>query len=266
MASPVSDRGCIAPETPDVVWFGGPDHRRFLNDLISQEISAMSVGDVRRSLLLRPDGKLAFVMWVLCGESRIGLMTDEGRGEALAEALTRYRIRVDVAVEPETASRWIVVGEGEGYDVSWSNTPRRLLVGDRPDLSTCSEERYERLRIGAGEPAWGVDVGEGAIPQESGLVDVSVDFDKGCFLGQELVARIDSRGGQAPRRLMSIDSDDDLLPGSPVMSGGEEVGAVTSAIGGHGLGMIKRGIVSGSSVTVAEQEAVVKDLPDKSRR
>jgi folate-binding protein YgfZ len=255
----------LAPETPDVVWFTGSDRVRFLNDLISQEIADMTPGTVRRSMLLDPTGKLGFLLWVLFDEDRIGLLTDPGRGEDLAATLGRYRIRVDVSIDIETAGRWLVIGDWEGYDLSWTTRPRHLVIGDKPDLETGNAEAYARVRVEAGEPEWGVDLAAGAIPQESGLVGVSVDFDKGCFLGQELVARIDSRGGQAPRRLMLVESGGFDLVTGVLTSDGDEVGVVTSTAGTKGLAMVKRGAAAGSRVEVGGVSAVVKDLPAKSQ-
>ena len=90
----MSDSPSIAPVTPDLVWFSGGDALRFLNDLISQEIGDLVDDDTRRSLLLGPQGKLEFVLWVIKDGDRIGLMTDQGRGGELAAYLGRYRIRV----------------------------------------------------------------------------------------------------------------------------------------------------------------------------
>jgi folate-binding protein YgfZ len=256
----------LAPETPDVVWFSGSDRVRFLNDLISREITDMTPGGVRRAMLLDPTGKLGFLLWVLWEEDRIGLVTDPGRGDELAATLGRYRIRVDVSIEVETAHRWIVVGEWGGYDLSWPTTHRHLVIGDRPELAEGDADVYVRLRVEAGEPAWGVDIDEGAIPQESGLVGESVDFDKGCFLGQELVARIDSRGAQTPRRLMFVESSGpDLVVGALTIDG-EEVGVITTTAGSTALGMVKRGTEAGSKVEVGGIPAVVNDLPAKSPR
>lgn len=225
----------------------------------------MTPGTVRRAMLLDPTGKLGFLLWVLSEEDRIGLVTDPGRGEDLAATLSRYRIRVDVSIDVESADRWLVIGDWEGYDLSWPSSPRHLVVGDKPDLETGSAEVYARLRVEAGEPEWDVDLTAGAIPQESGLVGVSVDFDKGCFLGQELVARIDSRGGQAPRRLMFVESGGSDLVTGVLTTDGDEVGVVTSAAGPMGLAMVKRGAAAGSRVEVGGVSAVVKDLPAKSQ-
>lgn len=262
----MSEMPWIAPERPDLVWFSGDDALRFLNDIISQELGDMSPGDTRRSLLLEPQGKLRFLLWVLRDEERIGLLTDPGRGDDLKSALGRYRIRVNVDVESEPDDVWIVVGPGNGYDISWPGVERHLVIGARPDLEEGSAGEYERLRITVGEPKWGIDVDEGTIPHESGLVPVSVDFSKGCFLGQELVARIDSRGGNTPRNLRLLEPAGDIAAGQVVTRGGEEVGTVTSATEGAGLAMLKRSVSVGDVVEVGAVDARVQDLPVKTSR
>jgi tRNA-modifying protein YgfZ len=253
----------LAPEQPDLVWFSGSDALRFLNDIISQELGDMEPGDTRRSLLLAPQGKLDFLLWVIRDDDRIGLVTDSGRGDALASGLGRYKIRVDVDLEAEGREVWIVVGEWDGYDVSWAGVERHLVIGNRPELEVMSESDYEDLRVDAGEPKWGVDVDEDTIPHESGLVPSSVDFSKGCFLGQELVARIDSRGGNTPRNLRRLESDGPIRPGDLVRSEGDDVGRVTSSAGAVGLAMLKRSVTVGDSVEVGSSSAIVMELPAK---
>jgi folate-binding protein YgfZ len=247
------------------VWFSGTDAVRFLNDLISQEIGDMEPGEARRSFLLGPQGKLQFLLWVIRDPDRVGLVTDPGRGGDLATALGRYRIRVDVEIEPETGPVSLVVGEWDGYDVSWPGVERHLVVGDTPSLATGTPGEYQRLRIAAGVPAWDRDVDEGTIPHESGLVPVSVDFEKGCFLGQELVARIDSRGGNTPRHLRLLETGDRVLAvGAPLSQDGKEVGTVTSATDGLALAMVRREVGIGDEVETAGVSAVVKALPVES--
>jgi folate-binding protein YgfZ len=259
----MSETPWIAPEHPDIVWFSGSDALRFLDDLVSQELEDMGTGEARRSFLLEPQGKLRFLLWVLREDDRIGLATDPGRGADLAEALNRYRIRVDVDVVPEEEEVWIVVGEWDGYEVSWPGVERHLVVGAKPDLEEGSQQEYEKLRIEAGEPRWGVDVDEGTIPHSSGLVASSVDFTKGCFLGQELVARMDSRGGNAPKNLLIVETGGELGPGDVVTSEGDEVGTVSSATGGIGLAMLKRSVSIGDRVEVNGSEGIVRELPAK---
>ena len=262
----------LAPETPDLVWFRGPDTIRFLNDLISQEIAGLEPGTVTRSLLLEPQGKLRHVLWVLRGEDEVGLVTDPGRGEDLANDLGRYKIRVDVEIEARDRDIWLVVGEAQGEkgrwkvedgelvaDISWLNLERWLVTGARPDLAEMPEEEYQAARIGAGEPKWGVDVDESTIPHVSGLVPETVDFGKGCFLGQELVARIDSRGGNVPQNLRLLRLGGGVVErGSEVILDGTTVGQITSSSGSLALATLKRGVEPGDEVVVSGRPAKVE--------
>jgi folate-binding protein YgfZ len=260
----------IAPLSPDLVWFQGPDAVRFLNDIISQEIGQAAPGEVRRSLLLNVRGKLDHLLWVLRGEDQVGLVTDPGRGPELATTLTRYRIRVEVSIEPETRPLWVVVGEPvEGWtgdrasplhaDLSWRRTPRALVAGERPDLPQGSPEDYEKARVASGDPSWGVDVDEGTIPQEMELADLTVDFDKGCFLGQEVVGRIQHRG-HVNRLLRILDLEGPASVGDPIRWEGADVGAVTSVAGQMALGMVRREVSVGGTVGVGEASGRVRSV------
>ncbi len=260
---PPRDEAWIAPGRPDLVWFRGEDAVRFLNDILSQEISDMEPGDVRRSMLLTPEGKIDHLLWVVVTEEGIGLITDEGRGDDLARSLRRYKIRVDVEISAESRDRWLVMGRRDGIDISWVGVVRTLVIGDRPDLPERAEGEYEAIRIAAGEPVWGRDVDISTIPQESGLVDVAVDFEKGCFVGQELVGRIEARGGSAPRPLRIVELDGPAAPGDTITHGGNDVGLLTSVAGGLGLGVLKRRVEPGQSVEVGGVEGIVREIPSK---
>ncbi|MGA7095939.1 MAG: hypothetical protein WB245_00060 [Acidimicrobiia bacterium] len=264
----------LAPAQANLFWFEGPDAIRFLNDLVSQEIAAAPVGSVRRSLLLTPQGKLQFLMWLLRGEDRVGVMVEDGLGEALVETLRRYLIRVDVDIEESAVPAVVVVGkavepgrwtESEGTlsaDVSWAGLRRALVVGRVPTLPLLGEDDYTAMRIRAGEPIMGKDVDDGTIPQETGLVPTSVSFQKGCFLGQELVARLDSRGGRVNRHLRILELDGTTSVGSEVTKDGELVGEVSSAARGLALALLRRGVEPGDQVQVAGLSARVRSLPE----
>jgi tRNA-modifying protein YgfZ len=265
----------LAPSAPELVWFRGSDAIRFLNDLISQEIGDMDPGTVRRSLLLTPQGKLDHIIWVLRGADEVGLSVDAGRGEDLVAKLGRYRIRVDVDIEPSPLERWLVVGPfgvdagrwtGDPSaliaDVSWSNVERALVVGERPDLPLLEVDVYEALRIEVGEPLMGVDVTDATIPQETSLVGETISFEKGCFLGQELVARLDSRGGRVNHHLRILRFDGPApAVGAAVLKGEDQVGALTSSAGDVGLGLLRRDVEPGDAVSVAERQAMVAAVP-----
>ncbi len=267
----------LAP-APEVVWFRGADAIKFLNDLISQEIGKLPPGSVARSLLLGPQGKLQFILWVLRGDDEVGLVTEDGRGDELVEALTRYRIRVDVEIAKEERDICLVVGErtdapgtwtAEGdavvADLSWDTVARTLQIGETaPDLAHLSADDYTLARIEAGMPLMGVDVDENTIPQETGLVADSISFDKGCFLGQELVARLDSRGGRVNRHLRILQLDSPVAAGAALSADGKGVGTVTSVSGLRGLALVWREVEPGARVDAEGVGATVQRIPQKS--
>lgn len=262
----------IAPASPEIVWFEGPDAVSFLDAILSQDLQAMRPGEVARSFLLQPRGKLDHLMWVLRGDDLVGLVADPGRGQELYATLRRYRIRVKVEIEIETRPVWLVMGEaGSGgwsgdrtgtldADLSWSTMPRKLVAGERPELPEGTEEQYEEARIQAGEPKWGVDVDEGTIPQETAFADRLIAYDKGCFLGQELVGRIHMRG-HVNRFLRHLRLTAPAPAGSTIMSGDREVGTMTSVAGLVGLGMVRREVSPGETVLVGGIEARVAEIP-----
>jgi tRNA-modifying protein YgfZ len=269
----------LAP-TPELVWFRGSDAIKFLNDLISQEIGALDPGTVTRSLLLGPQGKLQFILWVFRGDDEVGLVTEDGRGDELVDTLNRYRIRVDVEISKEDRDIYLVAGErtldpgtwtidGEKAvaDISWENLPRELHVGGAaPALPQLPAETLTLARIDAGEPIMGVDVDEKTIPQETGMVPVSISFDKGCFLGQELVARLDSRGGRVNRHLRILEFDSPVAVGTGLSSGDKELGTVTTVSGKKGLALVWREVEPGDRIDAGGVETIVREVPQKSEQ
>lgn len=267
--------GVVQPD-----WSGvrvhGPDAVSFLQGLLSQDLVP---GTARRTFLLGPRGKLRAIAWALVDTEEVLLVTETASAGTLVGDLSRYRIRVKATVEPDGRPvrllvgpdadglvgevvpdrGWVRVGTTQIGDVSLAGRRRRVVVGDL-DLTGAVEVgpiAATSLRIELGEPVMGVDVDEGTIPQETGLVGAAVDFDKGCYLGQELVARIDTRG-HVNRRLVGIRFTSNVIPptGATVGFGDAEVGTVTS-VGESldlrapvGLAIVRREAVDGSTVVV----------------
>lgn len=274
----------------DLVWVVGPDAVRFLDGLLTQDLAAMQPGGVGRSFFLQPQGKLRHLLWVLRGEGRVGLLVDEGRGGMLTEDLGHYRIRVKADIEVDERPLVVVWGpkarEVTGAGNGWNEEDGRLLaalegpvervvvVGDRVanGVVTVGSAAVTAIRVAAGEPVMDLDVDESTIPQESGLVPAAVSFTKGCYLGQELVARIDSRG-HVNRRLcgLVIAGDAGGAEGAAVWAGDREVGTITSVADSLemgapiGLGLIRREVEPGDRVEIrwADERvsAVVRALP-----
>jgi len=282
----------------EVVWVEGPDAVTFLDGQLSQELAADTEGRVTRSLLLEPRGKLVAILDVLTGDSRVGLVVDSGFGAGVRDRLERFRFRVDAAISLEGAETHQLWGPGAGstarvagFDCGdgWRQSDsgvvarlpgpfeRILVIGDPDRLLEQGAVRvgaaaWTSVRIEAGLPLMGVDVDESTIPQETGLVDDTVSFTKGCFVGQELVARIDSRG-RVNRRLVGIRVGTNVLPppGTQVLHDGQERGAVTS-VGESlalrcpvGLATVRREVDDGADVVLrwdeGEAPGTVAPLP-----
>lgn len=266
----MSDPGRRRQATRDALWVVGPDAIRFVDGLVSQDLASMQDREVRRSFLLGPQGKLRALLWLARFSDDLLLIADHGWGERVASDLDHYRIRIKAVVEPNRLAVHELWGggdrgAGEGLSpsvtrevvVRLGSTDRLVAIGPVPagDWTEVDEESYTRDRVLAGEPVFGIDVDESTIPQETGLVPEAVSFTKGCYLGQELVARIDSRG-HVNRHLERIELDGGPPPpsGAGVWQGDAEVGVLTSPVlAGHGsigLCLLRREVAHGDTVQV----------------
>ncbi len=263
--------GAVVLSMPrDLVITTGDDAASFLNGQLSQQIESMTVGESRRSLLLDPKGKVtAWLRVSRIEENRFWLDVDSGTGEAMLERLQRFTLRTKVEFElvqadcfairgtqlpPRPAASasqmavdigWAafdVAGGADGYDIVGPDVAcPDGLVGDPGFL--------DALRIQAGAPAMGKEFQRATIPAETGVVDISADFTKGCYTGQELVARVNSRGNNTPRKVHRWTSPSSeatsIKEGAIISSNGDEIGIVTSVARFEGqligLASIKRG-------------------------
>ncbi|WP_040495996.1 CAF17-like 4Fe-4S cluster assembly/insertion protein YgfZ [Ilumatobacter nonamiensis] len=200
----------------DRVTVRGADAASYLQSQIAQEIRDLDVGSARWTMVLDPTGKVDSLARIRrTADDEFVLDTDAGFGDALLARINRFKIRVDAETTVEHAEV------------------------DSPSVE------HELARIAAGWPRMGSEIEPGStIPTATGVVLVAVNFQKGCYPGQELVERMDSRGADAPRTLRIVDLSSGAVPGDPVHdSDGKEVGAVTSVSGDGGLGLayVKRG-------------------------
>ena len=225
----------------DVVQVSGPDALTYLHGQTSQGLLDMAVGESRWTFLLQPAGKVEVLARVRrTAEETFVFDVDAGFGEALVARLNRFKIRVKADVEP-LPWRVVAVRGVSGADDIVAADPR-----PPEGVREGSLEELERLRIAEGWPAMGAEIVPGeTIPAETGVVPVAVDFKKGCYPGQELVERMDSRGASAPRRLRVLTVDDGSEPGDPIVLDGAEVGVLTSVAGTRALGLVRRSVELG---------------------
>jgi folate-binding protein YgfZ len=236
----------------EVVLVRGADAASFLQGQLSQDLDALGIGDAAFSLLLQPAGKVdAFLRVTRVEDQAFALDVDAGWGEHVRARLQRFLLRVKVELEvvdwpviavldgdgaatPVPPDAWRVPPElgGAGYDVlgPGARVPRGSVVLDAAE--------YDARRIRAGVPRMGAELDASTIPASAGVVERAVSFTKGCYTGQELVARIDSRGDKVPTRLRHVRGH--VAVGATLLLGDREVGRVTSAVGDEALAYVRR--------------------------
>jgi tRNA-modifying protein YgfZ len=241
-----------------LVVVSGADASSFLQSIVSQDLDPISDGGGAHSLMLSPQGKLDVDFRALRVGDDWWLDTEADFGPRLAASLTRFRIRVQVEIDDRTATTGLVSVVGElAMDVpdaehayvahgalrairtDWDGTPGVDLLGPADEVAAAlsaldaaivrwSSAEFEAFRIELGIPRLGIDIDDALIPQEAFLEQDAVSFTKGCFIGQELVCRIDTRG-HVNRYLRRLRIDGDAPPvGATIAAGEKEVGRVTS--------------------------------------
>ena len=238
----------------DVITVTGSDAKTYLHSQLSQDIASMQPGDVRVSLLLQPTGKVDSLLRVTCAAAdRFVLDCDPGFGESTVARLSRFKIRVNAEIELQRQT-WRAVRSTEtavlsidGAIPAWRQDGTAVDVFS-PNMtlpSTLREGTEAELldsRVRALWPEMGVDITTEMIPAETSVVEVAVSFTKGCYPGQELVERMDSRGSMAPRRLCRVNCASGTRAQDEVLVNGEVIGKYTTVSGMMALALIKRGV------------------------
>jgi folate-binding protein YgfZ len=249
----------------DVLALSGEDRLTWLHALTTQDFESLIPGVPVDALILSPQGHLEHAFQAIDDGNEVLLHTEPGAGAALATYLhgMRFMNRVSVEAREDLA----VVGLP---GLAWELVPRSdllALVGRRGEPSGLWA--WEALRIAAGRPRFGVDTDHRTIPNELGLLETAVHLDKGCYRGQETVARVHNLG-HPPRRLVLLHLDGSVseLPavGADVMAADAVVGRVGSSarhyeLGPIALALVKRRTAIDSALTVdgiaASQEVIV---------
>ena len=269
-----SGEGFVDLSHRDVLRIAGPDRLTWLHSLTSQAFEGLAPGVWTSALFLSPQGHVEHFFSGVDDGSSFLAWTEPGAGEALVAYLERMKFWSDVTVtaEPSQASVW---RPAQGY----SFVPRESLETYAAAAGpACGFWAFEALRIERGEPRFGVDTDTRTIPNEVGWVpgseetvgpEYAVHLDKGCYRGQETVARVHTLG-RPPRRLvlLHLDGSENRLPaaGSELVFGEKTVGFVGSSARHHELGpialaLVKRNVPVDAVLTVeampAAQEVIV---------
>lgn len=250
---------------PALLEFRGPDAVRYLNGQLTQDVRLVSDGKrTLPSCVTDAKGKLQFRVWVTGHEGALLVEGFADTKDELEARLTRYLIADDVEVVdltgswslvhfagiPETAPQGVLVRSCDRYGVPgtdwWIPADLEVAFPDGTDL--LEGDALEAFRIARAVPAWGKELTEGILPPEAGLDATDISYQKGCYIGQEVISRIKS-AGKVNKKLvrLTFDASVPIDQATLVDAQGNPAGGITSVSpfpdGGqrHALAYVKRG-------------------------
>lgn len=250
----------------DVLRISGPDRLTWLHSVTTQHLTDLEPGVATQALVLSPQGRVEHEFRGSDDGEALTVWTEPGASAALTEFLEsmKFLMQVDIVdVTEELALTW---RPANGYRLIPRTELETYAAAAGPPAGLWA---FEALRIAQGEPRFGFDTDDRTIPNEVGWIGSAVHLDKGCYRGQETVARVHNLG-KPPRRLtlLHLDGSENRLPerGADVLAGEKKVGTVGTSARHHELGpvalaLVKRNTALDASLTVdgvaAAQEVVV---------
>jgi folate-binding protein YgfZ len=220
----------VAARPREFVRVRGPGAEAYLQAMVSNDVEKLAVGDACEALILTPKARVIAPLVVLRRSVEdFLLLTEPGAGERVRATLLRTRFAAKCEIEPEEHTSSVVFGDAEGIPTADYGVPavEVLDAGLEPNVG---HEELELLRIKAGTPRLGREIDDRVLPAEAGLDERAIDFAKGCYPGQEPIARQHYRG-RVNRSLRVLDVEGEELPeyDAELAYEGKSVGRVTSA-------------------------------------
>jgi folate-binding protein YgfZ len=236
----------------------GPDAVDYLNRMLSNDVPSEGSAD---ALLLTPKARVIapLLVWRR-GVEDVLLLTEPELGDVVRAQLTRMRFAAKCEIEAEEHVSTVVLGEDEGIPNRDYGRPAVEILDGQVE-ATLGDEELERLRIEAGTPRYGREIDDRVLPAEAGLDERAISFSKGCYPGQEPVARQHFRG-KVNRRLRVLEVEGDTPePEAPVMHDGKDVGRVTSAVPGVALAYVRVAVPDDAALEVGGRAARLRSSP-----
>lgn len=238
----------------------GPDREKFLQGLVTQDVGRVAREGIGYAAMLTPQGKLIVDFLLVAEPESVLIDVAEGHAADLAQRLTMFRLRSKVAIEP--AEMAVTRGLGPRPEGALDD-PRHPSLGWRlygAALSQGAPVDWDALRIAALVPETGAEL----VPGDSFILELGferlkgVDFRKGCYVGQEVTARMHHKT-ELRRRLVSVRVSGAVPPGTPIlMADGREAGVIYSQAGGRGLALMRMdragGALTAGDATVTVDE------------
>jgi folate-binding protein YgfZ len=252
----------------------GPKRLWFLHQQLTQSFEDMTPGTARDAAMITVHGRMRGYLETVATEDAVLCHFEPELRPGLIEELSRFAPLIPVEFDDVTEDWGLILVVGP----SWSEAARlcpQAIVHETTSLGTpaaylwmplestakalsdlaghgyepAAEEHLEALRIERGVPRWGREMDFKTFPQEVGVDERAVHYEKGCYLGQEAMAKIHFRG-KVNRRLARLAGEHPLSPGAEILLEGKKVGAVTSASDGRGLALLRAAIEPGTEVMV----------------
>jgi tRNA-modifying protein YgfZ len=230
--------------------------------MLSNEVASLSVGDACEALLLTAKGRVIALMTVWRrGVDDFLLLTEPELGDVLRDGLLRSRFAAKAEIELERHESTLVLGGEAPPDTvpnrDYGIPAYEVLDDDPPGWAEINDEELERLRIRARTPRFGRELDDSVIPAEAGLDERAISFTKGCYPGQEPVARLHHRGhANRGLRVLALEGQDPPPAGAELTLGERSVGRVTSVApdpeeGLVALAYVRREVPPDAELTVA---------------
>jgi tRNA-modifying protein YgfZ len=227
--------------------------------MLSNDVAALGPGESCPALLLTAKARVIAPLVVLRrGAEDFLLLTEPELGERVRAELTRMRFAAKAEIESEEHTSHVVF-DGTGIATDDYGDPAAEVLDEELEPTVTAEE-LELLRIRAGTPAWGKEIDDRVLPAEAGLTERAVSFTKGCYPGQEPIARLHYRG-HANRGLRVLRLDEAPDPDTEILYEGKTVGRITSAVragdGAVALAYVRREVPEDAELTVGEHPATL---------
>jgi tRNA-modifying protein YgfZ len=240
--------------TRGYVRVAGPDAPDFLERMLSNEVQSLDTGSAQQALLLTPKGRIVAPLRVVReSDEAFLLITEAELAEPVAGTLMRARFAARCEISTDQLHGYLHLADpGRGVRVDDYRIDAWETWEDG-ELEAANADELEPLRIEAGTPAWGRELDGTVLPAEAGLDETHISFTKGCYPGQEPVARLRFRGH--PNRQLRRLEVESASPDEEIFLDDKVVGRVTSAVPGKALGYVRREVPEGAVLRIGTSEA-----------
>jgi len=262
----------IAERPRGFVRVKGPEAEEYLQRMLSNDVEALAIGDSCEALLLSSRGRVTAptTVWRLAVDDFL-LLTEPDLAQRLRDELVRSRFATKAEIAVEEHSSVLVLGQepppGAVANADYGLPAYELVDRNPPEGEAFAEGELERLRILAGTPRFGRELDERVLPAEAGLDERAISFTKGCYPGQEPVARLHYRGHpNRTLRILALDGGEAPFEGVELTYDGKAVGRITSVardpdLGFVALAYVRREVPADAELRAGPRTARQLDLP-----